>query len=109
MNCLFKLLFGGDKGMLVIILLVFDLFIFLAAGICFLNKSKMFMYLLFFNNIVSILTLLLYIADINVLLEKNDIVALLDTTFTMSQVFYIYFLGKLLIQCVLLLLYHKRY
>ena len=75
---------------------------------CFLNKSKQFIYTLVINNINSVITLLICINYIKGLLIKNDLTALLDIVPFMVQVLSIYFLCLSVIQIVLVVLFLKK-
>lgn len=77
--------------------------------ICFCNKSRYFIYSMFINNIISVITLLMCINYIKELMLKSDWAALLDIVPFIVPILTIYFIGVCMIQMILMILFYKKW
>lgn len=77
--------------------------------ICFCNKSRYFIYSMFINNIISVITLLMCINYIKELMLKSDWTALLDIVPVIVPILTIYFIGVCMIQMILMILFYKKW
>ena len=76
--------------------------------ICFCNKSRYFIYSMFINNIISVITLLMCINYIKDLMLKSDWAALLDIVPFIVPILTIYFIGVCVIQMILMIFFYKK-
>ena len=90
------------------VLLFVNLLLLFINIICFLNKSKYFIYTLFINNVISISALLMCMNYIKKLILKNDWTALLDIVPFTVPILSIYFICTCVIQIILILFFYKK-
>ena len=76
--------------------------------ICFYSKSRYFIYSMFINNIISVITLLMCINYIKELMLKSDWAALLDIVPFIVPILTIYFIGVCVIQMILMIFFYKK-
>lgn len=93
---------------IIFLFLAMNLLLLFIAIICFFNKSNRFIYSMFINNVISIMTLLLCMSYIKGLMIQSDWAALLDIVPSMVVILSIYFLCVCVIQIVLVVLFNKK-